>query len=137
MGLQESWFNYVSGALLWYTSSTTEVVVRMQHVLDGGVVLEPISGENPLPQNLNRSTCAQAIRLEAMQISDEDHDLLINMGCQREDFDSEEDVPVDDDRNLVVEEEEVREEEESEEEEREEEEELDSDAMEEDNDMEE
>ena len=129
-----TWFNYVPGALLWYTSSTTKVVVRMQHVLDGDVVLEPISEENPLPQNLKRSTRDQARKLEAMQISDEDHDLLMEMGCQREDFDFEEDVPVDDEGNLVVEED--SEEEESEEEEREEDEESDSDAMEEDNNME-
>ena len=36
----------------------------MQHVLDGYVALDPISGENPLPQNLNRSTRAQATKLK-------------------------------------------------------------------------
>ena len=109
-----TWFNYVPGALLWYTSSKTEVVVRMQHVLDGDVSLEPISDENPLPPRMNPRSRAQATKLNAMRISNDDHDLLMDMGCQREDFDFEENVPVDDNGNFVTEEEEESKEEEEE-----------------------
>lgn len=111
-----TWFNYVPGALLWYTSSKTEVVVRLQHDLDGDVTLEPISDENPLPSTMNPGSRAQAAKLNAMRISDEDHDLLMDMGCQREDFNFEEVVPVDDNGNLVAEEDGESEEEEEEEE---------------------
>ena len=124
-----TWFNYVPYAPMWYTPSTTKVFVRMQHVLDGNVTLEPISEENQLPSNLDRATRREATAKGAVQIPDEDHDLLMDLGNQREGLDFEEDVLVNDEGDLVVEEEEESDDDEEDG--------SDDDSMEEDDDMEE
>ena len=86
------WLNYVPYANHWYTVSEVEVLVRCQTILHSDVKLAPHSHENKLP-GMNPASRAQALALNPLRVTDEDHDFLMDAASLMEGLDYEVDIP--------------------------------------------
>jgi len=86
------WLNYVPYANNWYTVSDVEVLVRCQTILQSDVQLVPPSPENELP-SMTRVTRAQALALNPLRVTNENHDFLMDAASLMEGLDYEVDIP--------------------------------------------
>lgn len=66
--------------------------VRVQHVLDGDVELIPIGPNNALPRGINAQTRSSMMSHNAVRILNDDHDTLMELARQRDDFDYDEHI---------------------------------------------
>ncbi len=68
------YFNRVQRAPYWYTLSGEHTIVKVRHVLQTGLHLQPISVANKLPQVCNRM---EATRQKALKVTHLDHDAIM------------------------------------------------------------
>ncbi len=87
------WLDYVPRARQWYTVSEDEVHVRCQTVLQSDLDLTPHGPDNELP-TMNAASREAAIERSCIQLSDEDHDFLMDAAGDREELDYEMEVPL-------------------------------------------
>ena len=88
------YLNPVGRARLWYTASHDNVLVQLNHVVDGDLKLEVESGTCKLPRTCN---IAEARGLGAKRISDLSHERILDEVNRRDALAFEEDFNETDD----------------------------------------
>jgi hypothetical protein len=85
------YYNKVPGAQLWYTHNKVDkTVVRVQQVVAADLHVAPISETNKLPPGMNKKNKADATKQKAIKVSSEDHELILDEICRREELEQEE-----------------------------------------------
>lgn len=82
-----SWLNRVPLARNWYTASEMKATVRMKQIVAADLSLDPISNVNRLPNTCNK---AEARRLGAKHVSDEQHEEILDEIARRAALDHDE-----------------------------------------------
>jgi hypothetical protein len=94
------YLNPVGRARLWYTASHDNVLVRLNHAVDGDLKLEVESGTCKLPRTCN---IAEARGLGAKRISDLSHERILDEVNRRDALAFEEDFDESDDNDEISE----------------------------------
>ena len=90
------YFNKVPGASLWYTATAAQdavTVVRVQQVVAADLKPAAISEENKLPIGMSKKNKADATKKKAVKISAEEHEVILDEICRREELEHEEEAP--------------------------------------------
>ena len=75
------YFNRVQRAPYWYTLSGENTIVEVRHVLQTGLQMQEISGDNQLPRACNRT---EATRQRALKVRSMDHDAIMEGASRRD-----------------------------------------------------
>ena len=86
--------NDINRAPRWFWQSEKEVVVRCQSILCSDVQLREHCSENDLPR-MNGQYRLSVLALNPIQLSNENHDILMDAASLRDGLDYEEEVPDD------------------------------------------
>jgi len=84
------WLEKLPGTKSWYFETKHECIVRCQYLIITDLKLVPLGPTNQLHGGAPRSVKNNAVRYEAMRVTDEDHDFMMNEATSREAFDFEE-----------------------------------------------
>ena len=75
------YFNRVQRAPYWYTLSGENMIFEVWHVLQTGLQMQEISGDNQLPRACNRT---EATRQRALKVRSMDHDAIMEEASRRD-----------------------------------------------------
>ena len=84
------WLEKLPGTKSWYFETKHECIVRCQYLIITDLKLVPLGPTNQLHGGAPRSVKNNAVRYEAMRVTDEDHNFMMNEATSREAFDFEE-----------------------------------------------